>query len=184
MPIIKSDKESIIRHSIHLFKKHGYYKTTMANIGKECGLIKGSIYHHFPSKEALALTCLQHIHQHFSENIFNTAYITNISEKKKLQLFVEKTEDYFLNSEGGCLLANLAMEAAADIPDFKKVIRAYFDEWQLALIAILSPKLGKTEAEQSAQLLIAQVQGSIMLMNLYDDAAAFKHMNQQLQQLL
>jgi len=184
MPIIKSDKETIIRHSIHLFKIHGYYKTTMANIGAECGLIKGSIYHHFPSKEALALACLHTIHQHFSKNIFNAAYITNLSDKKKLQLFIEKTEDYFLNSEGGCLLANLALETAADIPDFKTAIKAYFDEWQTALTTILSPKLGKTEAGQCAQELIAQIQGSIMLMNLYDDTTAFKRMNQKIQQLL
>jgi len=45
MPIIKTDKETILKDSIALFKLHGYHNTTMAKIGEACGLIKGSIYH-------------------------------------------------------------------------------------------------------------------------------------------
>ena len=50
MPIKKTDRESILKQAIRLFKLHGYYNTTMANIGDACGLIKGSIYHYFKSK--------------------------------------------------------------------------------------------------------------------------------------
>ena len=184
MPVIKTDKESIIKKSIHLFKVHGYYSTTMANIGDACGLIKGSIYHHFKSKEALALECLKYIHVYFDTEIFSIAYTKTLSPKEKLTLFTKKVEEYFINSEGGCLLGNFALEISNNIPLLKKEVVDYFNNWEVAIYTILKPELGSKIAKEKAMQIVGATQGSIMLMRLHNDPQAFYVQNKEVLNLL
>lgn len=184
MPVTKTDRQEIITQSIHLFKVHGYYNTTMANIGEACGLIKGSIYHHFKSKEDLALACLKHIHELFNKEIFSIAYRTTLLPSEKLRRFTEAVEDYFIHSEGGCLLGNFALEISNNIPALKKEIIEYFNHWEAALYEILKTDLGEKTAKEKATLIVASTQGSIMLMRLYGSAEPFKSQNRELQHLL
>ncbi len=184
MPVTKTDKETIIKKSIHLFKVHGYYNTTMANIGDACGLIKGSIYHHFKSKEDLAFECLKYIHEYFNTEIFSIAYRNNMSSSNKLEVFTKKVETYFLNSEGGCLLGNFALEISNNIPSLKQEIKSYFDHWEQALCEILKSKFIKQVAQEKAKQIIANTQGSIMMMRLYDSPHTFKSQNKEIKKLL
>ncbi len=173
MPIMKTDRESIIKKSIHLFKVHGYNSTTMAAIGNACGLIKGSIYHHFKSKEELALECLKYIHEYFNREIFSIAYTKQLSPKDKLILFTEKVEEYFMNSEGGCLLGNFALEISNNIPLLKQEIIEYFKNWEEAIYQILKLEIGEKQAKEKATQIVSATQGSIMLMRIYGDSDPF-----------
>jgi len=184
VPIIKTDRESIIKESIHLFKVHGYYSTTMADIGEACGLIKGSIYHYFKSKEELALECLRYIHKLFEEEIFSIAYRTDVAPAKRLKLFTDAVEDYFLHSEGGCLLGNFALEISNNIPSLKAEIVNYFRDWEKALAEILRPEFGKRQAGDTAIQLVASTQGSIMMMRVFDSPDVFKAQNKQVRKAL
>lgn len=167
MPLIKTDRESIIRHAIHLFKVHGYSKTSMADIGRACGLIKGSIYHHFSSKERLCLECLRYIHEHFASEIFSIAYDPTISSREKLLRFLDRVEIYFQHSEGGCLMGNLALESINDFPAFKREIISYFDDWIHALTTILMGVIGHGRASEMAHELLAATQGGVMMVRVY-----------------
>ena len=156
----------------------------MADIGKSCGLIKGSIYHHFKSKEDLALECLIYIHKLFEEDIFSIAYKEELSSLVKLELFTESVENYFLNSEGGCLLGNFALEISNNIPSLKNEIISYFDHWEEALYEILKSKLGEKQAKTTAKQCIASTQGSIMMMRLYDSPQIFQEQNKKIANIL
>ena len=184
MPTIKTDKKEIIKESIHLFKVHGYYNTTMADIGSACGLIKGSIYHHFKSKEDLALACLVYIHKIFEDDIFSIAYRKDISNANKLRLFTKAVENYFLKSEGGCLLGNFALEISNNIPSLKKEIIDYFTHWENALYEILKSEFSKNVARQKSVQMVASTQGCIMLMRLYGSQGAFKYHNKEILKIL
>lgn len=184
MPIVKTDKESIIKKSIHLFKVQGYYHTTMADIGEANGLIKGSIYHHFKSKEDLALECLKYIHVYFKQNIYSIAYDEKITNIEKLKKFTKEVEKYFLNSEGGCLLGNFTLELSNNIPSLKEEIVNYFINWEQALTHILKPQLGNIKAKEQSKKIVANTQGLIMMMRLYDSTETFKKENQKVVKLL
>ncbi len=184
MPIIKTDKKSIIKVSIHLFKVNGYSSTTMATIGKACGLMKGSIYHHFNSKEELALACLKYIHEYFKNDIFSIAYRQDLSPKDKLILFTKKVNAYFMKSDGGCLLGNFALEISNTNPLLKDEIITYFQSWEAALECILIPDLGKERAKAQANQIVSATQGSILLMRLYNDPTPFTIQNDTIVKLL
>lgn len=184
MPIIKTSREQIIKDAIHLFKVHGYFDTTMSDIAQSCGLIKGSIYHYFKSKEELGIECLKYIHEYFVMNVFSIAYLPNYPDSEKLVRFTDRIEKYFLESEGGCLLGNLILQSSNDLPAFKAEIESYFSDWEAALTAILLARFGKSLAEETSREIVASTQGCIMMMRLYEKSATFKNMNNKIRRLL
>lgn len=184
MPIIKTSREDIVKKSIQLFKIHGYYKTTMASVGEACGLIKGSVYHHFKSKEDLALGCLKYIHEYFNSEILSVAYDKSLPANTRLSSLNAKVGEYFLNSEGGCLLGNLALEISNDIPLLKREIIEYFKSWQDALVHILLFAMNEQQAEEKARHIVSSTQGGVMLMRLDGNKEAFKAQIEALNHLL
>lgn len=184
MGLSKSSREDILKCSIILFKLNGYNNTTMANIADECGLIKGSLYHHFKSKDEIGLESLKYIHDYFNRSIFNIAYIENISDKEKMEIFVKKNDEYFLHSQGGCLLGNFALEVAASNVNFKNEIQEYFLDWEKALTHILTSKYGLDKANEISKELVALTQGEIMMMNLYNTPLNYLKVGKKMIQLL
>lgn len=168
MAIKKTSKEEILKESIKLFKYKGYYNTSMSNIADACGLIKGSIYHHFKSKDEIGLESLKYIRNYFEENIFSIAYKNDLKSKEKIELFTKKIDEYFLNSVGGCLFGNLALELSSENVIFKDEIKSYFLSWENALMYILKDKYEDIEARALSKDFVASIQGEIMMMNLYD----------------
>ncbi|WP_439675402.1 TetR/AcrR family transcriptional regulator [Embleya sp. MST-111070] len=51
-------RAEIIRHACALFAKRGYGATTVRQIAESADMLSGSLYHHFPSKEAMLLEVL------------------------------------------------------------------------------------------------------------------------------
>jgi TetR/AcrR family transcriptional regulator, lmrAB and yxaGH operons repressor len=184
MALKKTSREEILIEAIKLFKIRGYYNTSMSHIADSCGLLKGSIYHHFKSKDEIGLESLKYIHEFFKENIYSIAYRSDLRAKKMLELFVKKTNDYFLHSEGGCLLGNLALEVSHENLKFKEEIKAYFTAWEEALANILQNKYSKDEAYTLAKEYVALTQGSIMMMNLYDDSEEYLKVGKKIVNLL
>lgn len=184
MAIKKTSKEEILQESIKLFKTKGYYNCSMANIADACGLIKGSIYHYFKSKDEIGIESLKYIHNYFVDNIFSIAYQTNLSDLEKMKLFVKKTDEYFLNSKGGCLLGNLALEVSSENLEFKEVIKEYFSAWEDALIKIFENKYGINEAKNIAIEYVSLTQGAIMMMNLYETPESYLKVGEKLISLI
>ncbi|MFK2821563.1 TetR/AcrR family transcriptional regulator [Arcobacter sp. YIC-80] len=168
MAIKKTSREEILQKAIILFKKRGYSNTSIANIAEECGLIKGSLYHHFKSKDEIGLESLKYIHEYFDKNVYQIAYDDTLNSKEKIKLFVKKVDDYFLNSEGGCLLGNLALEVSYENKEFKILIKEYFLAWENALFNIFKNKYTNDEARRLSRECVSLTQGAIMLMNLYN----------------
>ena len=184
MAIKKTSREEILKESIKLFKIRGYYNTSMANIAEACGLIKGSIYHHFKSKDEIGLESLKYIHLYFEKHIYSLVDRKDLTDKEKLTLFVQKTDEYFLHSEGGCLLGNLALEVSHENLEFKEEIKSYFMAWENALAKILEAKYGKNESLALAREYIALTQGAIMMMNLYNSPENYLKVGKKITNLL
>lgn len=169
MPVKKVDRSDIVKEALKLFRVQGYHKTTMANIGDACGLLKGSIYHYFSSKEDLMRSVLEILRDHYRNKVFVFAYDEKINAEKRLKLLGEKCVDIFSNGEGACLMANIAMETNDVVPEFRKPIKEFFDDWTSALAHIYQERYSKKAAINFAKETICAVEGAAMMMRIYND---------------
>lgn len=48
-----SRKKEILQAAANLFQRRGYHATTMQEVANEVGILKGSLYHHFRSKQEI-----------------------------------------------------------------------------------------------------------------------------------
>lgn len=169
MPLKKVEKFDIIKQALNLFRTQGYHKTTMANIGDACGLLKGSIYHYFASKEDLMRSVLEVLREHYKEKVFIYAYDKNLNAEQRLKLLGEKCIDVFVNGEGACLMANIAMETNDVVPEFRKPIKDFFDDWVEALTHIYKERYSEDAALFFARETVCAIEGAAMMMRIYHD---------------
>lgn len=169
MPVKKVDKYDIIKQALNLFRTQGYHKTTMANIGDACGLLKGSVYHYFSSKEDLMREVLEVLRDHYRDKVFVYAFNDEQTPEERLQLLGEKSIEVFVNGEGACLMANIAMETNDVVPEFRKPIRDFFDDWINALAHIYSSRYSKEAALIFAKETVCAIEGAAMMMRIYND---------------
>jgi AcrR family transcriptional regulator len=162
----KTSRQGVVEHALNLFRRNGYHYTSMADIGDACGLLKGSIYHYFATKEALALATLEREIQDAREQIFRAAYQEGKSPQERLQDFAEGIDAHFADRNGGCLMANLGFEASNVLPGLMQPIGLFFEEWVESLAHLLEGRYGRHRALELAADSLARTQGALLLMKV------------------
>ena len=171
MPIQKTTPKEIIASSIRVFRKKGYYRTNMIDLAKEVGLTKGAFYHHFASKEDVMRASLQALSDWFDRRVFSIAYLPNYSSKEKLDQMTTVAYQAFTQEEGGCFFANTILETAHVEDSFIPVVNHFFSSWEKAFHQVFQDHHPKEELEELVQQIIADIEGSILLMQLRKDTS-------------
>jgi len=174
MPIKKVNKKAIIRAAYEVFNRLGYYNTSMADIGKACGLLKGSIYHHFSSKQELMHEVLNSGHAYGRLGLLPIAYNDSIPPIKRLERFLNSMDEDELIEGGGCIMGNSALELSKLSPQANQLIEKFFSDWLEAFTYILIAKYSEPEARSLAQQSLVKIEGAIMLSRVFSDPAYFK----------
>jgi TetR/AcrR family transcriptional repressor of nem operon len=169
MPIQKIDKEELIKSALKVFKVKGYHKSSMADIAHECGLLKGSIYHYFASKEALMVEVLKYLRARYNKEVFTLAYNNKLSPYKKLQTLSILSEEIFLAETNGCFFTNIGLETVNVVDEFTVQIRGFFEDWVACLTHIFEAIMPHDEALLNAEQAVAEIEGAVMLMQIYKD---------------
>jgi AcrR family transcriptional regulator len=84
----ENKKTEIMKVSLKLFAKKGFYNTTIADIAKEMGMSVGNMYNYFTSKESLAKELLIYTSKIFGEKLKEINDM-NIPSKDKIKKIVE-----------------------------------------------------------------------------------------------
>lgn len=169
MPLQKVDKQQIIKDSLKVFKEQGYHKTSMADIGKACGLLKGSIYHYFKGKEELMEAVIDYLVSYYQSKVFSIQDVDGMDGTQKLEFLIKKSEDIFLTDKGGCLMASIGLETVNVVPVFTEKIRGFFNSWIICFQTIFSDRHAPEVAKELAEYGVAEIEGSVMLMQLFQD---------------
>ncbi|MEM9919572.1 MAG: TetR/AcrR family transcriptional regulator [Bacteroidota bacterium] len=167
MPLQKTTPQEIIRQSILVFRRKGYYRTNMSDLARATGLTKGAFYHHFSSKEDVMRKALQASTQWFCEKVFCIADVEQLSPGERLDQMAELSFKAFTSGEGGCFFANTVLETAHVEDTFLAEITLFFDSWKLAIQKIYQHKYSAEQLEEVVEQTIADIEGSIVLMQLY-----------------
>lgn len=174
MPTQKTTKEEIIAKAIEVFRKQGYYKTSMSDLAEACGLQKGSFYHHFKSKEDLMQEVLQMVHAYYKNKVFSIAYEADLSGEERFVKLFKKQEPIITQDLAGCLFGNMTLESMSNRMEFKNFLKAFFSDWIAAFQHIYQEKHIEEEALALAKQSVMEIEGALMMMRLYDDMELLK----------
>jgi AcrR family transcriptional regulator len=64
---VDSRRDELVRIAGEVFAKSGYSGTSLRDVADAAGILAGSLYHHFPSKEALAIELISAFHTEIEE---------------------------------------------------------------------------------------------------------------------
>jgi len=99
--IVQSDiadkKEAILKSTLELIKDNGFHGTPISLIAKNAGVASGTIYHYFPSKDAIIMALHNKIRKQMVAAMFNEVN----SKKEFKQQFFEGCINlckYFINN--------------------------------------------------------------------------------------
>jgi len=62
-------RQQLLDAAARLFRERGYHVTSMRDIAREVGMLSGSIYYHFPSKEEMLLAVYEEGLRHIAERV-------------------------------------------------------------------------------------------------------------------
>lgn len=167
MPKQKVSVDYILKQSLRLFRKKSYHNTSIADIAEACGLLKGSLYHYFPSKEALMSAVIKYAHSYFQKEVFSIAYNSELSPQQKMEQMFKKSERALLSD--GDIMGNIGVETARVIPDFADHIRDFFAEWIKAVKTVFMEITNEEDAQKLAEQTVAEFEGAVMMARIFRD---------------
>jgi AcrR family transcriptional regulator len=120
-----SRRRRIVAESTRLFLEQGFAATSMSQVAHASGLQKASLYHHFPSKEALFVACAT---DGFAEALAGLEALrldTALTDDERFRRALRAV--YRINLDSACgRMAPLIAEVSRTIPE---VARAFHDDF-------------------------------------------------------
>ena len=169
-------REEILHAAIPIFNQMGYFGTSISDVMRETGLEKGGIYNHFASKDALALASFDYGFDLASRTLMEYVRGTQ-SPLERLRRIVNFWRGYYENPPvaGGCVLLNTAIESDDAHPALRERTQQGMDLWQRLIRNTVRRGVERgemrpeTDPDGIATLIIATLEGALMMSKLYDD---------------
>jgi TetR/AcrR family transcriptional repressor of nem operon len=173
----EATRQRIVVQTADLLNTQGYRGTPVSEIMRVAGLQKGGIYRYFESRDALALEAFEfavaRVRKRFLQAIEGKA-----TAKDKLLALLEVArhaprEEAF---RGGCPVMNLAVESDDADPELRDAARRAMRQIiglfeQVIAECIKQGEFPEGDARARARMLVASIEGAILLTNLYKDGA-------------
>jgi len=177
------DRGDAIVRLIDVFRQYGYEGTTMSRLSAATGLVKSSLYHHFPvGKEEMALAALDYLRSGLDVNILQPLRAEG-APRDRLHAMNQVVEAFYNHGKRSCLLALLSLGSAKDL--FNVQVREVLNLWIDALATVvMETGIDPITARQRAEDAIVQIQGAIILAHGMDDTAPFDRALQRLPEIL
>ena len=176
-------RQSLVDSAGELIFERGYAAVGVAEICARAGVLKGSFYHFFPSKQALTVAAID---DYWARQRTCWAELLGDGGRRPLDrlraVFAANVAAQTADKRDrgvvrGCLLGNLALELSASDP----VVRARLDEVFAEQVAMVHDTLTAAAAEGSidparagavtARALLAQLEGMVLFAKVANDPA-------------
>jgi TetR/AcrR family transcriptional repressor of nem operon len=150
---------------MQVFWDKGYEATTMQDLVKASGLLKGSLYGAFGDKQTIYLAALKHYNRtrmHAQIEILNGEGSVRRKISRLFDNVIEATKrDVFA---GGCLLCNASLEKAVQDKLVKKEIKTTIRRLKVAIVdAVKKEGVNEDQAASLAAFIISAYFGTRVL---------------------
>jgi TetR/AcrR family transcriptional repressor of nem operon len=167
-----------------LMQVRGYNGFSYADIADTLGLTKASLHYHFPSKAELGRRLMERYTENFLAALSRIDQ-THGTSRAKLQHYVAIYADVLANNRM-CLCGMLAAEYATLPKSVKAEVTRFFDANEAWLTGVLEQGRRSESLElvglpaEAARLVIATLEGAMMLARSYGDAKRFDRVSERL----
>ncbi len=174
-------RQRILELAAPVFNTKGYAGASLTDILQATGLQKGGLYNHFASKQELAVATFD-----WSVDQLNDRWRAAITGKRnaieRLMAVVNLFDDNYSNTivPGGCPIVNTAIESDDSNPELRARAQVRMNQMRGTVATIIRKGMDRGEirtgvdADETAVVLIALLEGGIMLSKLYGDGSMLK----------
>ena len=175
MQLTVDTQQRILDSARELIFSRSYADVGVADICEHAGVKKGSFYHFYPSKQALAIAILDAQYIDFKKNLVSKAFAEDVPPLARLVRFTEIAYQFQkqLNVQTGhvlgCPFGNLANELSTQDEPIRVSIQQVFAKLQNHICAVLSgaKEVGdlaqEIDADATAQAMLAYFEGVLLL---------------------
>jgi TetR/AcrR family transcriptional repressor of nem operon len=146
----------------------------MADLASAVGLLKGSFYHYFLSKEELMKEVLESIESNLRHQVYPIAYRHHLPAQRRMELFLKQFSKVVFSKDGGCIVGNTILETANHYPPFQKILQSLINEITSSLAHLYQENHSPEIALKLAQQTIMEFEGAVMMAKLYRDGTYYK----------
>ena len=182
----EATRRRIVAQAAGLLNTRGYRSTPVSEIMRVTGLQKGGIYRHFDSRTTLTLEAFEYAVARMRDRCRRAAE-GHASATEALIALLGVFRDAARAEEfrGGCPIANLAIESDDADPELRAAARNAMTQLVGGFAHVIergmrAGEFPKGDAEAHAQVIVATLEGGLLLGNLYKDraplAAAWHHL--------
>ncbi|MFD2261511.1 TetR/AcrR family transcriptional regulator [Lacibacterium aquatile] len=169
-------RRRVLSVAAEAFQARGYHATSMHDIMALAQMTGGALYHHFPTKKALALAVI-------TETVaaeVQATWIDPLLKAPARQAILGIFEEIAAGLEDrqrvqGCPVNNLALELSLADPDFRAALKGLFDRWRAALRDRLATEATPLPASDMADLIVATYSGAMALAKTDQSAAPLRN---------
>jgi TetR/AcrR family transcriptional repressor of nem operon len=168
-------REKILEAARYLFTTKGFGATSINDLVDASGLQKGSIYFHFPGKDAIGLTVLEEARNSFMDFLADS--LRGDSPYLSLENFFRNVMEKHLATGfvGGCIFGNTALEMGDSNKKYAEIIDQVFDQWinKIEKIVVAAQEKGEMRGDITgnalARNIVAVIEGGIMMSRVKKD---------------
>jgi TetR/AcrR family transcriptional repressor of lmrAB and yxaGH operons len=182
-----STRDELIQKMCELLELQGYYGTGLNQIIRESGAPRGSLYYHFPGgKEELAAHALEKMGEVVLERIRKSlaAIDDPVEAVRRFILEVAVNVERSGFSMGGPI-TTVAMETAASSENLRQICDGIYARWREAFAEkLIASGVASATANSLASVIIASIEGSVILCRTGQTCEPMQHAAQQIAYLV
>lgn len=171
----EATRHRIVVRTADLLNAQGYRSTPVSEIMRVSGLQKGGIYRHFKSRAALTLDAFGYAVTRLRTRLLR-ALEGKTGAPQKLSALFEVARNVLQEEafRGGCPVMNLAVESDDADPKLRDAARTAMTQLigffeQVVVQGMKQGDFPKRDARAQARVIVASLEGGILLSNLYKD---------------
>ncbi|MEV8508478.1 TetR family transcriptional regulator C-terminal domain-containing protein [Actinoplanes sp. NPDC051475] len=191
----KDTRERIVTVARDLVHGASLAQVSTEDVCKAAGVHKGSLYHFFPSKNALGAAILDR-NWDLMNAVLQEAFADDVGPLARIDRFVDSFAELLagmrqrMGATPGCPLGGLAAEMAGYGDDARTQVTRILAGWTRYFTAAINEAKDRGEidpgvdAGEAAMRLLAHLQGHALMAKAYDDPEALRRAKPGLRMLL
>lgn len=172
MPAPILSKDEVLEILLNTFRERGYEGASLAELSAATGLMKSSLYHHFPGgKEDMAEQVLAYLDERLAADVYQLMRSPQ-APAKKLAAMLDAIDAFYAGGRKACLYERLC--ASVDRAKFRRPLKRAFAAWMDTVEALcLEAGLPKAVARARAEDLVVRIEGALIVGVGTDDLGVF-----------